>query len=95
MHPSHNSYPFPVGNPSLLHQSCSFVAYETTSPSLGVGYLIARATEQKKKVFALYCGDTTEKLSGIIKGDVGVEVFTYKTEEDVDNILEAALGKGA
>lgn len=72
-------------------KACDVVVAEVTAPSLGVGYLIAQATALGKRVIALYCGDTTEKLSGIIKGNAGVEVFTYKTEEDIQMLIEKAF----
>ena len=63
------------------------VVAEVTTPSLGVGYLIACATTLQKRVLALYYGENTFKLSAMIKGDPMVEVHTYKTEEDIEKIL--------
>jgi nucleoside 2-deoxyribosyltransferase len=67
--------------------TCDVVVAEVTTPSLGVGYLIGRATMQNKKVIALYNGDDTLMLSGIIKGDKQVDLHTYKTDTDIDSIL--------
>ena len=67
------------------------VVAEVTTPSLGVGYLIGRATMQNKKVIALYNGDDTLLLSGIIKGDSGVDIHTYKADTDIDKILSAVF----
>jgi hypothetical protein len=67
------------------------VVAEVTTPSLGVGYLIASATSVGKKVIALYCGDDTLKLSAIIKGDPMVAVHTYKADEEIEKILQGAL----
>ncbi|MEK7530338.1 MAG: nucleoside 2-deoxyribosyltransferase [Patescibacteria group bacterium] len=68
--------------------TCDVVVAEVTTPSLGVGYLIGRATILNKKVIALHNGGDTSLLSGIIKGDSGVEIHTYKTDTDIDNILQ-------
>src|SRR3989344_5840921 len=47
-------------------EKCDVVVADVTTPSLGVGYLIARATVQQKKVVALYRGTDALKLSAII-----------------------------
>ncbi len=73
-----------------LSQSDIVVA-DVSTPSLGVGYLVALASSLGKKTIALYHGDDTLKLSAIIKGDSGVEVYTYKTEEDITKILNEVL----
>ena len=70
---------------------CDIVVAEVTTPSLGVGYLIACATSLRKKVIALYFGGDALKLSAIIKGDPGVELHTYKTDEDIEKILGEVL----
>jgi len=72
-------------------EKCKIVVAEVTTPSLGVGYLIACATSAAKKVVALYRGEDTLKLSAIIKGDRGVAVYTYDTDEDLERIFEEAL----
>lgn len=72
--------------------SCDVVVAEVTSPSLGVGYLLNEATRSEKKVVALYCGDSLEKLSSIVKGDPKIDVRLYKTEDDIKSALKEALG---
>jgi 2'-deoxynucleoside 5'-phosphate N-hydrolase len=76
---------------SALAKSDVVVA-EVTTPSLGVGYLIAAASEQKKKIVALYKGTDTLQLSAIIKGDENLEVHTYETLEDIENALVVLNG---
>src|SRR3990167_1555380 len=63
------------------------VVAEVTTPSLGVGYLIAQATTAHKKVIALYKGEDTMKLTAMVKGDKTVRVYLYKTPEDLTAIL--------
>lgn len=70
---------------------CDIVVAEVTTPSLGVGYLIAYATSLGKRAIALYCGEDTLKLSAIIKGDSHVETHAYKTGADVEKILETVF----
>lgn len=73
-------------------EAADVVVAEVTAPSLGVGYLIARATAAGKKVVALYCGDSLDKLSGIVKGDDRVEIHAYRSAEDIGKALDQALG---
>lgn len=64
------------------------IVAEVSTPSHGVGYLIARATALGKTVIALHLGDYALKLSGVIQGDPRVEVRSYKTKDDVEEILQ-------
>jgi 2'-deoxynucleoside 5'-phosphate N-hydrolase len=68
------------------------VVAEVTTPSLGVGYLIGSAVALKKRVVALYDGEDSLKLSAMIKGAPGVEVHTYTTNDDIEQILQNVLG---
>ena len=77
---------------SALEKSGVVVA-ETTTPSLGVGYLLACAAFLGKRVVALYHGEDTLKLSAMIKGDQGIEVYIYKTNEDIEGILAKVFAK--
>jgi 2'-deoxynucleoside 5'-phosphate N-hydrolase len=62
---------------------------EVSTPSLGVGYLLAKAASAGKKIIALFEGEDTLKLSAIIKGDPRIEVHTYRTIEDVEQVLSS------
>lgn len=68
-----------------------FVVAEVTTPSLGVGYLIAEAIKLNKKVIALYNGEDTLKLSAMIKGDRNVRVHLYKTQKDLPAIFNSEI----
>ncbi|MEK7063395.1 MAG: nucleoside 2-deoxyribosyltransferase [Patescibacteria group bacterium] len=67
------------------------VVAEVTTPGLGVGYLLAQASNADKKVIALYRDDNTLKLSSIIKGDPKITVLTYKNEENIEPLIVEAL----
>ncbi|CAH3193514.1 unnamed protein product [Porites evermanni] len=71
-----------------LLKSDALVA-EVTQPSLGVGYEIGRAIENKKKILCLFRPDSGKFLSAMIRGaiDDNVVVKDYK-EEDIPHILE-------
>ena len=75
-----------------LTQSDIIVAEVTTS-SLGVGYLIAHAVSQHKKVIALYNGEDSMKLTAMIAGDKNIDVRLYKTKEDVARIFDSEITK--
>lgn len=72
-------------------KECDVVVAEVTTPSLGVGYVVAEATQLNKKIIALYNGEDTLKLSAMIKGDKNVHVRTYQKEEDLENIFEQEI----
>lgn len=74
----------------LLKKSDVVVA-EVTTPSLGVGYLIAQAVNLNKRMLCLYQGEDTFKLSAMIKGDKKVRISIYKKVSDIKNILMKEL----
>lgn len=62
------------------------VVAEVTNPSLGVGYEISYAVQNKKPVLALFRGgEQGKRLSAMIEGSSGVRVCDYTSED-----LEAA-----
>lgn len=71
-----------------LLKSDALVA-EVTQPSLGVGYEIGRAIENKKKILCLFRPDSGKYLSAMIRGaiDENLLVKDYK-EEDLPQILK-------
>jgi len=68
------------------------VIAEVSSPSLGVGYEIAKAEELRKPILALYQNDDTHKLSAMIAGskDGTLAVNYTKLEEakqEIDDFI--------
>lgn len=61
---------------------------EVTTPSHGVGYLIAVASQMKKPILALHHGAHATKLSAMIQGNPQVLVREYTSEEDAREILK-------
>ena len=68
-------------------ESADFVVAEVTTPSLGVGYEIARATQWQKPVLCLFRTGTPQTLSAMIAGCPHVTIREYTTVADVDSIL--------
>ncbi len=66
---------------------------EVTTPSLGVGYLIAAARQKKIPVLCFYRGKDTFKLSAMIKGDEGVDVWVYTDLHEAIAYLQTWLQK--
>jgi nucleoside 2-deoxyribosyltransferase len=72
-------------------QGSDIVVADVSVPSLGVGYVIAKAKEWGKPVIALHHGEDTLKLSALIKGDSNVRVYTYEEEEEIASLLQQAF----
>ena len=71
---------------STIHQrdmdwllSADLVVAEVTTPSLGVGYEIGRAVENKKPVLCLYRTGSEKKLSAMIAGCPDLDVARYSS----------------
>ena len=72
---------------ALTH--ADIVVAEVTVPSLGVGYLVARASEMGKRVVVLYHGENLLELSSMIKGDQRVTVRRYTTAAEIPSLVSA------
>jgi len=70
-----------------LGQADCLVA-EVTTPSLGVGYEIGRATEWGKLVLCLFRTGTGSMLSPMIAGSSGAVVREYRNVGELKEILE-------
>lgn len=68
-------------------EQADLIVAEVTTPSLGVGYLIAEAIRLSKRVVCLYHGNDTHKLSAMIKGDERIEVHTYTDPKELRDVL--------
>lgn len=66
---------------------------EVTNPSLGVGYEIAMAEYIGKPILALFQHHDDRKLSAMIDGSPGVEVFKYHALSDAKEAIDQFLGK--
>ena len=73
-------------------RGCDYLVAEVTTPSLGVGYEIARATEWGKGVLCLYRPENGRSLSAMIAGCTAVTVREYSDPADLKDIFEEFLG---
>jgi nucleoside 2-deoxyribosyltransferase len=72
---------------NLIKDSDVFIA-DVTIPSLGVGYEIAYAEKLNKKIFCLYYQEEGKKISAMISGSPFLKVFSYKSENEISDILK-------
>ena len=68
-----------------------YLVAEVTTPSLGVGYEIARATQWGKPVLCLYRPKNGRSLSAMIAGCRSVTVRKYHEPAEVKNIFAEFL----
>ena len=61
---------------------------EVTTPSLGVGFEIAKATEWGKRVLCLFRPSTDRALSALIAGSHQVTLREYQTKADLPKIFD-------
>ena len=73
-----------------LKQSDCLVA-EVTTPSLGVGFEIGKATEWRKPVLCLYRPAEGRSLSAMISGSSAVMVKHYQSPTELKGIFEQFL----
>lgn len=72
--------------------SSEFVVAEVSTPSLGVGFEIAKAVELKKKVLCLYHVQEDKKLSAMILGCPDIQVSNYHTFDEAKQIIDNFFG---
>ena len=75
--------------------SSDVVVAEVTIPSLGVGYEIGRAVENKKPVLCLYRAGSEKKLSAMIAGCPDLHVAGYSSLNEammrIDTFLKQSM----
>jgi len=76
---------------SWLREADCLVA-EVTTPSLGVGYEIGKATEWGMPTLCLFRPSTGRALSAMIAGSGGVRLCEYESTADLCEILRDFFG---
>jgi nucleoside 2-deoxyribosyltransferase len=67
------------------------VVAEVSTPSLGVGYEIGRAVENRKPVLCLYRPGSPKKLSAMIAGSPELTVVSYSALQEAFNAIDDFL----
>ena len=69
-------------------QEADCLVAEVTTPSLGVGFEVAKATEWGKRVLCLFRPSCGRALSALIAGSDRVTVREYQSATDVEEVFE-------
>jgi len=69
-------------------KSSDYLVAEVSTPSLGVGYEIGKATEWGKPVLCLYRPAAGGSLSAMIAGSDGVTMKEYQSVNELNQIFE-------
>lgn len=69
-------------------RNCDHVVAEVTTPSLGVGYEIGKATEWGTPVLCLYQPSPSRHLSAMIAGSSGVVLQEYQEPTELKAIFD-------
>ncbi len=64
---------------------------EVTTPSLGVGYEVARASMTGKPVVCLFRPESGRRLSAMIRGNPHVRVLEYAAVDAPEDVAERAM----
>lgn len=72
-------------------KSCDVIIADVSSPSLGVGFEIAKAVELDKKILCLYKIQNNKRLSAMIDGCLNVKVEKYKTFDNIKKAIDKFL----
>ena len=72
-------------------KSSDYLVAEVTTPSLGVGYEIGKATEWGKPVLCLYRPAEGRSLSAMISGSNRVSLKEYQSPTELPEIFEQFL----
>jgi len=72
-------------------QEADFVIAEVTTPSLGVGYEIARAAGLNKPVVCLFRPETGRRLSAMIRGNPAARILEYSAAGDIRAVAARAI----
>ncbi len=74
-------------------RKADWLVAEVTTPSLGVGYEIGKATEWGKPVLCLFRPEDHPRLSAMVAGSPGVRLVKYRTLGDLNRKLARAFSR--
>lgn len=69
-------------------REAEYLVAEVTTPSLGVGYEIGKATEWGTPVLCLFRPRSGRALSAMIAGSSGVKVLEYESVAELKSVFE-------
>lgn len=72
-------------------READIVIAEVTTPSLGVGYEVARAAVMGKPVVGLFRPESGRRLSAMIRGNPAVQVLEYGSTDCPEDVVGRAM----
>ena len=72
-------------------QEADVVIAEVTTPSLGVGYEVARAAVMGKPVVCLFRPETGRRLSAMIRGNPAIRILEYAAADAPGDVARRAM----
>lgn len=72
-------------------EQADVVLAEVTTPSLGVGYEVARGALMGKPVVCMFRPESGRRLSAMIRGNPRVTVLEYRASEDHEAVAGRAM----
>jgi hypothetical protein len=72
-------------------ETADLVVAEVTTPSLGVGYEVARAASMGKRVVCLFRPESGRRLSAMIRGNPAVGVLEYRSGDDPRAVADRVI----
>lgn len=73
-------------------KEAAYVVAEVTTPSLGVGYEIGKASEWGKPILCLFRPKSSHSLSAMIAGSKSVKVREYQNTAELKEIFDEFFG---
>ncbi len=73
-------------------KAAEYVVAEVTTPSLGVGYELGKATEWGKPTLCLFRPNAGRPLSAMVAGSDRVKVQEYRTAQELKEIFNEFFG---
>jgi len=71
---------------------CDYLVAEVTTPSLGVGYELGKATEWGKQVLCLFRPSCGRRLSAMVAGTPLITLREYETTSQLPGIFNEFFG---
>ena len=72
-------------------QQADIVVAEVSTPSLGVGYEVAKAESMGKKILCLYRPEDGKYLSAMVAGNPNVSIGEYRSPEEAKKVIDDFL----
>ena len=76
-------------------EKAEVVIAEVSTPSLGIGYEIAKAENMNKKILCLYKNQKNKKLSAMIAGNKKIKTVGYRSIKEAIEQIDKFFNQGS